>query len=92
MADDARQVAQLLRMHYPGVPLYGLGESMGGAVLLLALARHPPGWIDAAVVLAPAVLEPAPDALVRTKRLVAIGSRNAGDASVVAPRGKDTFR
>ncbi len=55
MADDARQVAQLLRMHYPGVPLYGLGESMGGAVLLLALARHPPGWIDAAVVLAPAV-------------------------------------
>ena len=34
MVDDARQVAQLLRMHYPGHccrSYYGLGESMGGA-------------------------------------------------------------
>jgi acylglycerol lipase len=55
MADDARQVARLLRIRHPDVPLYGLGESMGGAVLLHALERHPPGWIDAVVLSAPAV-------------------------------------
>jgi alpha-beta hydrolase superfamily lysophospholipase len=55
MAEDARQVALLLRHRHPTVPLYGLGESMGGAVLLHALQRHSPGWIDAAVLSAPAV-------------------------------------
>ena len=55
LADDAWQVARLLRLRHPGVPLYALGESMGGAVLLRALARHPPGWVDAVVLSAPAV-------------------------------------
>ena len=55
MADDAWEVARLLRLRHPGVPLYGLGESMGGAVLLHTLQRHPPGWIDAAALTAPAV-------------------------------------
>jgi alpha-beta hydrolase superfamily lysophospholipase len=55
MADDAREVARLLRQRHPDVPLYGLGESMGAAVLLHALKRHPPGWIDAVALTAPAV-------------------------------------
>jgi alpha-beta hydrolase superfamily lysophospholipase len=55
LADDARQVALLLRLRHPGVPLHGLGESMGAAVLLHALARHAPGWIDAVALSAPAV-------------------------------------
>lgn len=55
MADDAWQVARLLRLRHPRLPLYGLGESMGGAVLLRALQRHPPGWIDAVALTAPAV-------------------------------------
>jgi len=55
LADDAWEIARLLRQRHPGVPLYALGESMGGAVLLHALKRHPPGWIDAVVVSAPAV-------------------------------------
>ena len=55
MADDAGQVARLLRRRHPDVPLYGLGESMGGAVLLGALQRQPAGWIDAVVLTAPAV-------------------------------------
>jgi alpha-beta hydrolase superfamily lysophospholipase len=55
MADDAWQVARLLRLRHSGVPLYGLGESMGGAVLLRAMQRHPQGWIDAVALLAPAV-------------------------------------
>ena len=55
MADDAAQVARLVRGQHPGIPLYGLGESMGGAVFLHALQRQPPGWIDAVVVSAPAI-------------------------------------
>jgi len=55
MADDAWQVARLVRRRHPHIPLYGFGESMGGAVLLSALQRHPPGWLDAVVLSAPAV-------------------------------------
>ena len=55
MADDARQVALLLRLRHSDVPLHGFGESMGGAVLLRALQRHAPGWIDAVALSAPAV-------------------------------------
>jgi alpha-beta hydrolase superfamily lysophospholipase len=55
MADDAWQVARLLRERHSDVPLYGLGESMGGAVFLRALQRHPPNWIDAVALTAPAV-------------------------------------
>jgi alpha-beta hydrolase superfamily lysophospholipase len=55
LADDVWQVAQLIRRRHPDVPLYALGESMGSAVLLHALARHPRGWIDSAVLMAPAV-------------------------------------
>lgn len=55
LAGDALQVAELVRARHPGVPLYVLGESMGGAVLLRALAQRPRGWLDGAVLLAPAV-------------------------------------
>jgi len=55
MADDARHVALLVRQRHPDVRLYALGESMGGAVLLHALHRHPEGWVDAVALSAPAV-------------------------------------
>jgi acylglycerol lipase len=55
MADDAAQVASLVRRQHPGIPVYALGESMGGAVLLHAMQRHPAGWIDAVVLSAPAI-------------------------------------
>lgn len=55
MARDARAVAGLLREHHAGVPLYLLGESMGGAVALLALADAPTRLSDGLVLLAPAV-------------------------------------
>jgi len=55
LADDALAAAALLRARHPGLPLFLLGESMGGAVLLLAAtrARTPPA--DGLVLLAPAV-------------------------------------
>jgi alpha-beta hydrolase superfamily lysophospholipase len=36
LVDDAKAMAALLRAQYPGVPLYLAGESMGGAVVLVA--------------------------------------------------------
>ncbi|MGH7118322.1 MAG: alpha/beta fold hydrolase [Acetobacteraceae bacterium] len=52
LVNDARTMASLLRSKYPRVPLYLLGESMGGAVLiLLATSPDPPpaaGYILAA--------------------------------------------
>jgi alpha-beta hydrolase superfamily lysophospholipase len=55
LARDALEVAALVRARHPGVPLYAFGESMGGGVLLRALALGPTGWLDGAVLLAPAV-------------------------------------
>jgi alpha-beta hydrolase superfamily lysophospholipase len=55
MADDVWQVARLLRARHRGIPLYAFGESMGGAVILRALQRHPVGWSDAVALSAPAV-------------------------------------
>jgi acylglycerol lipase len=55
MADDVWHVARLMRERHPEIPLYAFGESMGGAVLLHALQRHAPGWIDAVALSAPAV-------------------------------------
>ena len=55
LARDARLVAQLLRRRHPDTPLYLVGESMGGAVALLALAGQPPLPVDGVALLAPAV-------------------------------------
>ncbi|EWY40457.1 lysophospholipase [Skermanella stibiiresistens SB22] len=41
---DLRTAAALVRQRHPGIPLYLLGESMGGAVVLSALAEPPPGF------------------------------------------------
>src|SRR5476651_1513372 len=53
LVDDARTVATLLRQRYPGVPLYIAGESMGGAVALVAADRGIEA--DGLILLAPAV-------------------------------------
>jgi acylglycerol lipase len=53
LVDDAKAVATLLRQRYPGVPLYVAGESMGGAVALVAADRGIEA--DGLILLAPAV-------------------------------------
>jgi acylglycerol lipase len=57
MVDDALTATRLLREHYPGVPIYVLGESMGGAVAILASIRagRDAGAPDGVILLAPAV-------------------------------------
>jgi acylglycerol lipase len=53
LVEDARAMAALLRAKYPGVPLYLAGESMGGAVALVATDRKID--VDGLVLLAPAL-------------------------------------
>ena len=45
----------LLRRRYPHVPLYLMGESMGGAVAVLAANRAGADALDGVILLAPAV-------------------------------------
>ncbi|MBP0495633.1 lysophospholipase [Roseomonas sp. SG15] len=55
LAGDAAAAARLLKARHPDLPLFLLGESMGGAVLLLAATRPSPPPADGYVLLAPAV-------------------------------------
>jgi acylglycerol lipase len=55
MAEDFADFARVLKGLYPDTPLYALGESMGGAVVMIALALPEPPPVDAAVLAAPAV-------------------------------------
>jgi alpha-beta hydrolase superfamily lysophospholipase len=50
--DDAVSAA---RARYPGVPVFALGESMGGAVVLTAQASAEPPAADGLILIAPAV-------------------------------------
>ena len=53
LVDDANAAAILVRQRHPGVPLYIAGESMGGAVALVAADRGIAA--DGLILLAPAV-------------------------------------
>jgi acylglycerol lipase len=58
LAADAAIAAQLLRRLYPRVPLYLLGESMGGAVAVVAMtfeSAAPVPDVDGIILTAPAV-------------------------------------
>ena len=55
MRSDFAEFTAALRRKYPGLPIYALGESMGGAVLLTALADGHPPHLDGAILVAPAV-------------------------------------
>lgn len=53
--NDARQVLDLLGSRHPGAPLFLLGESMGGAVAMLAMTSDRPPDVDGTILTAPAV-------------------------------------
>ncbi|MEI8394763.1 MAG: alpha/beta fold hydrolase [Rhodospirillaceae bacterium] len=60
LRSDMETVAGLLQKRYPGVPMYLLGESMGGAVIMSALGGavrpdSPLAAIKGAVLVAPAI-------------------------------------
>ncbi len=51
---DLKTLTKLLRERYPGLPLFLLGESMGGAVIMAAAAQADTG-VDGIVLMAPAI-------------------------------------
>jgi alpha-beta hydrolase superfamily lysophospholipase len=52
---DLAAITRSVKQRFPGVPVYGLGESMGGAVILAACAGVDPPPFDGIVLSAPAV-------------------------------------
>ncbi|MGH6953637.1 MAG: lysophospholipase [Alphaproteobacteria bacterium] len=55
LVDDLKAVSTLLRARHPHAPLLLLGESMGGGVIMSALADPEPPATDGVVLAAPAV-------------------------------------
>lgn len=55
MADDLRAITHLLADAHPGLPLVIFGESMGGAVTMLAASQSPALPIQGVILSAPAV-------------------------------------
>lgn len=55
LESDALMLAQLMCDKYPGVPLFLMGESMGGAVVMTATQYPLPDCVNGVVLLAPAV-------------------------------------
>jgi acylglycerol lipase len=55
LVDDLDGMVTLLRARYPATPLYLLGESMGGAVVMTAMARPDRPKVDGVILSAPAV-------------------------------------
>ncbi|HIJ62572.1 MAG TPA: alpha/beta hydrolase [Rhodospirillaceae bacterium] len=55
MADDLATVARLAAARHPGLPLYLLGESMGGALVMTAMTDRPHPPVAGVILAAPAV-------------------------------------
>lgn len=55
LIEDLRAAAALVRAHYPTTPLYLLGESMGGAVIMAAATSTDPPSADGLILSSPAV-------------------------------------
>ena len=54
-ANDLSSFVQEVRKFHPDVPLYVLGESMGGAVAIVTLTGKSPPPVDGVILIAPAV-------------------------------------
>jgi acylglycerol lipase len=52
---DLADFVDAVRAKYPGLPVFALGESMGGAVVLSSLSQGPAPHVDGVILVAPAV-------------------------------------
>jgi acylglycerol lipase len=55
LVDDVRLVVALVRRRHPGVPVFLIGESMGGALAMVAMADPDPPAADGVILVSPAV-------------------------------------
>ena len=55
LREDLADCVDATRERHPGVPVFALGESMGGAVVLSALVDPHPPRVDGVILIAPAV-------------------------------------
>jgi alpha-beta hydrolase superfamily lysophospholipase len=55
LREDLADCVEAVRERNPGLPVFALGESMGGAVVLSALADSPSPRVDGVILVAPAV-------------------------------------
>ncbi len=55
LLEDAGDMIELVCAEHPGVPLYLVGDSMGGAVLIALLEDTAPDCVDGLILIAPAV-------------------------------------
>lgn len=55
LVDDLRTAVDLVGARHPGVPVFALGDSMGGAVTLTAMTEPTPPKVQGAILVAPAV-------------------------------------
>ncbi|GAA0528915.1 alpha-beta hydrolase superfamily lysophospholipase [Rhizomicrobium palustre] len=55
MRQDFCDFIEAVRARHPGVPVFGLGESMGGAVVLTSLTQNHQPHLDGVILVAPAV-------------------------------------
>lgn len=54
-ADDLTQITHLIKEQHPGIPVYLLGESMGGATVIVSVTADNPSPADGIILAAPAV-------------------------------------
>ena len=55
MRRDFTDFVDVVRARHPGLPVFALGESMGGAVVMSAMASQAPPRVDGVILSAPAV-------------------------------------
>ncbi|MDE1938533.1 MAG: lysophospholipase [Alphaproteobacteria bacterium] len=55
LREDLEDCVEAVRERNPGLPVFALGESMGGAVVLSAMADPKPPRVDGVILVAPAV-------------------------------------
>lgn len=55
LVEDLDTATQLIARHHPGAPVFVVGESMGGAVILAAVAERRLAGVDGVILSAPAV-------------------------------------
>lgn len=55
LVTDLNDMVTVVKKHYPGAPVYVMGESMGGAVAIAAFSRPDAPQVDGVILSAPAV-------------------------------------